>query len=90
MSEAWQEKYRVVVQKHARQIVVDIYNGLRAENPLLNFCENARKCAATLRELLTEDIIQKWQSAFAAILTQIETTETKTEKLMTDAWASAH
>ena len=53
MSAEWQTKYRDVVQKHARQIVLDIYNDLRENDPLLEFCENARKCVAELRETLT-------------------------------------
>jgi len=35
MSESWQKEYNTVIQKHARQIVVDIYNELKENDPLL-------------------------------------------------------
>ena len=72
MSEEWQTKYGNVVQEHARKIVRDIYNDLREQDPLLKFCENARKCVADLREKLTKEIITRWQSVYANILTTIE------------------
>lgn len=90
MSESWQKEYSTVIQKHARQIVVDIYNELKENDPLLQFCKEARNCVTKLRETLTTQIVEKWQTVFAGILATVEANVLTTKKMVKDVWADAH
>ena len=71
-------------------MVVEIYNELKENDPLLEFCKEARNCVTRLREKLTTEIISKWQTVFADIMNTVESNILTTEKMVKDAWTNAH